>query len=136
MSTIQHAHAAFDRFPQLVRDLTKECGSEGIGAVVERVIEAEQADFCWEGRISETSLGAYEGSSDDGEEPLEMVAILGIFRGRYYVATCVVDGQERLHSMLRLRHFDGFESAERAFLTGAWASVGVAGAVRWRRSRS
>ena len=119
MSTIQHPHAAFDRFPQLVRDLTKEFGSEEIGVVVERFIEAEQADFCWEGRISEMSLGAYEDGFDDGEEPLEVVAILGIFRGRYYVATCVLDSKEQLHSMLRLRHFDGFESAERAFLTGA-----------------
>lgn len=119
MNIIQHPHAAFDRFAQLVRDLTKEFGSEGIGTVVERFIEAEQADFFWEGRISKTPLGAYEDGLDDGEEPREVVAILGIFRGRYYVATCVLDAQERLHSMLRLRHFDGIESAERAFLTGA-----------------
>ena len=119
MSTIRRPHAAFDRFPQLVRDLTQEFGSEENGAVVERFIEAEQLDLCWEGRILETSLGAYEDGLDDGEEPREVVAILGIFRGRYYVATCVLDGQERLHSMLRARHFDGFESAERAFLTGA-----------------
>lgn len=119
MSTIQHPHAAFDRFPQLVRDLTKEFGSQGIAAVVERFIEAEQADFCWEGRLTEKPLGPHEDSFDGEEELLELVAILGIFRGRYYVATCVLDSKERLHSMLRLRHFDGFESAERAFLIGA-----------------
>jgi hypothetical protein len=46
MTTIQqHPHAAFDRFPQLVRDLIDEFGVEGIGAVVERFIEAERADF-------------------------------------------------------------------------------------------
>jgi len=118
MSTIQHPHATFDRFPQLVRDLTKEFGREGIGAVVERFIEAEQAEFWWEGRIAEKSLGLYEDGFDEDEKPLELVGILGIFRCRYYVATCVLDSQKRLHSMLRVRHFDGFERAERAFLTG------------------
>ena len=119
MSTIQHPHAAFDRFPQLVRDLTEEFRSEEIGVVVERFIEAEQVDFCWEGRLTENPLGPHEDSFDGEEDPLELVAILGIFRGRYYVATCVLDSKERLHSMLRLRHFDGFENAERAFLTGS-----------------
>ena len=34
MSQSQHDHAAFDRFPGLVRDLTAEFGSDGIGAIV------------------------------------------------------------------------------------------------------
>src|SRR5947209_4111877 len=73
MSTIQHPHAAYDRFPQLVQDLTEEFGSEGIGAVVERFIEAELAEFCWEGLIAEKSLGLYEDGFDEDEEPLELV---------------------------------------------------------------
>jgi hypothetical protein len=52
-----------------VRDLAKEFGSKGIAAVVERFIEAEQADFCWEGRISERSLGVYEDGFDEGKDP-------------------------------------------------------------------
>ena len=40
MSQAQHDHAAFDRFPALVRDLTAEFGAEGIGAVIEQFIAA------------------------------------------------------------------------------------------------
>jgi hypothetical protein len=46
------------------------------------------------------------------------VAILGYFRAHYYVATCLVDGERCVHWMLRLRHFESFESAEQAFLAG------------------
>jgi hypothetical protein len=68
MSAIQHPHAALDCYPQFVRDLTKEFGSKVIAAVVERFTEAEQADFCWERRISERSLGVYEDGFDEGNE--------------------------------------------------------------------
>lgn len=112
-----HPHAAFDRFPQLVSDLIAEFGAEGIDAVVENFIEAECADFHWDGRIAEMSLGAWE-SLDDEDRRFEKVAILGYFRGRYYVATCLVDGDRHFHWMLRLRHFESFESAEQAFLAG------------------
>jgi len=113
----QHSHAAFDRFPQLVRDLTAEFGADGIDAVVARFIEAERADFHWDGRLAEMNLGAWE-SLDEEDETFEKVAILGYFRGRYYVATCLVDGARRVHSMLRLRQFASFESAEQAFVAG------------------
>jgi hypothetical protein len=68
-SAIQDPHTEFDCYPQFVRDLAKEFGSKGIAAVVERFIEAEQADFCWEGRISERSLGVYEDGFDEGKDP-------------------------------------------------------------------
>lgn len=84
-------HAALDRFPQLRRDLLAEFGAEGIDAVVEHFIEAEQVDFHWDGRIAEVNLGAWE-SLDDEDRTFEKVAILGYFRARYYVATCLVDG--------------------------------------------
>jgi hypothetical protein len=64
-SAIQDPHTEFDCYPQFVRDLAKEFGSKGIAAVV----EAEQADFCWEGRISERSLGVYEDGFDEGKDP-------------------------------------------------------------------
>lgn len=116
MTTLQqHPHAAFDRFPQLRRDLIAEFGSDGIDAVVEHFIEAECADFHWDGRIAEMNLGAWE-SLDEEDEAFELVAIIGYFRSRYYVATCVVDGARHVHWMLRLRHFESFESAEKAFL--------------------
>jgi hypothetical protein len=116
MTTLQqHPHAAFDRFPQLVRDLIAEFGTERIDPVVERFIEAEHADFHWDGRIAEMNLGAWE-SVDDEDEAFERVAIVGYFRSRYYVATCIVDGDRHVHWMLRLRNFESFQSAEQAFL--------------------
>ena len=118
MSQSQHDHAAFDRFPDLVRDLTAEFGSDGIGAIVERFIAAEQADFCWEGRFAEMNLGEFE--SVDGEyEGCERVAVLGYFRGQYYVATCVVDHERTVRALLKVRQFEDFESAETAFLASS-----------------
>jgi hypothetical protein len=118
MSQSHHDHAAFDRFPELVRDLTAKFGSEGIGMIVDTFIAAEQADFCWEGRLAEMNLGEFE-SLDDDEEARERVAVLGYFRGRYYVATCVVDHERSVRALLKVRQFERFNSAESAFLAGS-----------------
>ena len=111
----QHDHAAFDRFPDLVRDLTAEFGSDGIGAIVDRFIAAEQADFRWDGRFAEMNLGEFE-SLDDDEEHRERVAVLGYFRAQYYVATCIVDQKRHVRALLKVRQFESFGSAESAFL--------------------
>lgn len=115
MSQSQHDHAALDRFPELVRDLAAEFGSDGIGAIVEQFIAAERADFCWGGRFAEMNLGAFE--SLDGEyEGCDEVAVLGYFRAQYYVATCVVDQERHVRTLLKVRQFESFESAKNAFL--------------------
>lgn len=115
MTTIHtHPHAAFDRFPQLRRNLIAEFGSDGIDAVVEHFIAAECADFHWDSRLAEMNLGAWE-MLDDADEVVERVAVLGYFRSRYYVATCLVDGDRYVHWLFGLRHFDSFEEAEKAF---------------------
>lgn len=111
----QHDHAAFDRFPDLVRDLTAEFGSDGFGAVIEQFIAAELADFCWGGRFAEMNLGEFE-NVDDEYEVCKRVAVLGFFRGQYYVATCVVDYERSVRALLKVRQFESFESAENAFL--------------------
>ena len=115
MSQLQHDHAAFDRFPELVRDLTAEFGSDGIGAIVDKFVTAEQADFCWEGRFAEMNLGEFE-SLDDDEEHRELVAVLGYFRAQDYVATCIVDEERHVRALLGVRQFESFESAESLFL--------------------
>lgn len=116
MTTLQqHPHAAFDRFPQLVHDLATEFGTDEIAAIADRFVEAERADFHWDGRIAEMPLGVSNDSFEEGEEPLQQVAILGYFRSRYYVATCLVDDHRRARWMLGVRHFDDFETAEKAF---------------------
>ncbi len=91
MYVFDRPHAAFDRFPELVRDLELEFGPDGLDAVVERFVDAELGEFVWDGRIAERDLGAYEGFDDDEFEGSERVRTLSIFRGRYRVATCVVD---------------------------------------------
>lgn len=114
MTTVHpHPHAEFDRYPALLRDLEQQLGRDGISAIAERIIEAERADFHWDGRIAEWNLGAFE--SFDEEEMFERVVIIGYFHGRYYVAICVVDAERRVHWMTRLRPFSNFESAESAF---------------------
>ena len=118
MTTLHnHPHAEFDRFPMLVESVKEEFGTEGLMSNVERFIEAERADFHWDGRIAEMNLGAYD-SLDEDDKAFEAVAIIGYFRSRYYVATCVVDAERHVRWMLRLRYSDSFESAEQAFLAG------------------
>lgn len=118
MTTLHiHPHAEFDRFPQLLDSLAQEFGRDGILSIAERFIKAECADFHWDGRLAEMNLGAYE-SFDEEDEAFELVSIIGYFHNRYYVATCVVDAERHVRWMLRLRHFDSFESAEQAFLAG------------------
>ena len=104
-----HPHAEFDRFPALVAEFG--------GDVVEAIIDAEAADFAWDSRFAERNLGAWEGLDDDDESG-EIVRIIGYFRCRYIVATCVVDGDRHVQMMLKQRHFDRLEDAEQAFLTG------------------
>jgi hypothetical protein len=111
----QHDHAAFDRFPALVQDLTAEFGSDGIGAIVEKFIAAEQADFCWEGRFAEMGLGEFE-SFDGDEDQCERVVVMGYFRSEYYVAICIVDAERNVSALLKSRQFESFERAEFAFL--------------------
>jgi len=119
MCQFDHPHASFDRFPQFVRDLEIEFGPDGLEAVIERFVAAELGEFVWDGRIVERHLGAYESFDDDESDSWDRVRVLGIFRGRYRVATCVVDRSRRLQMMLVSREFDDLPSAENAFRNGA-----------------
>jgi hypothetical protein len=71
-----------------------------------------------DGRIAERDLGAYESFDDDEFEGSERVRTLSIFRGRYRVATCIVDRSRRLQMMLVMDEFDDLPSAEIAFRNG------------------
>src|SRR3546814_17616847 len=96
MTTLHtHPHAAFDRFPQLRRDLIAEFGSDGIDAVVEHFIAAERADFNWDGRLVEMNFGVWESLHEDAATS-ERVVISGLFRSGLSVAMLIV-GRLRLH---------------------------------------
>ncbi|MCW5702308.1 MAG: hypothetical protein KIT82_06970, partial [Bradyrhizobium sp.] len=113
-----HPHAAFDRFPQLLDSLAEEFGRDGVLAIAERVIDAEFADFYWDGRFAEMNCGACEGV-DLEDEAFEQVAIAGYFRGRYYVATCTVDAERRVDRIAGLCHCPTYEAAVAKFLSHA-----------------
>jgi len=107
--TFVHPHAEFDRYPALA----EEFGSD----VVADIIAAEAADFAWDSRFAERNLGAWDGFEDE-EFDAGIVRIIGYFRSRYIVATCLVDANRRVRAMLKQRHFDRFEDADQAFLDG------------------
>ncbi len=118
MTTLHtHPHAEFDRYPALLEDLAQEFGRDGLIATAARIIDAERADFHWDGRIAERNLGAFE-SFDEEEETFERVAVLGYFQGRYYIAICIVDGDRRVRWMTNLHVFESFERAQIAFTIG------------------
>lgn len=107
--TFVHPHAEFDRFPALA----EEFGTD----VIADIIAAEAADFAWDSRFAERNLGAWDGFEDEDFDA-EMVRIIGYFRSRYIVATCLVDADRRVRALLTQRHFDRIEDAEQAFLDG------------------
>ena len=110
-----HPHAALDRFPQLVQDLAREFGREGIEATVEHFIAAEEGDFYWDGRIAERREAGEDSGWDESDLCTRRVHVLGYFRRRYYVASYLADGRYDVERLIRVRHYDDAASAERAF---------------------
>ncbi|MBP7339650.1 hypothetical protein [Niveispirillum sp.] len=113
-----HPQAAIDRFAALVDDVRVEFGEEGLMANVERFISAERPEFIWDGRFQEHYLGEWMGD-DDGAEGLHCILILSHFRGEFIVASCLVDGDERLHSMTRQCAYGSRAAAGKAFQSAA-----------------
>lgn len=114
-----HPHAEFDRFPMLVESVRQQFNDDGLMSNVERFIDAEGADFHWDGRNAEHKIGLFESLDDDAESAFERVDIIGYFRARYYVAACILDAERCVRATVRLRQFDGFEDAEEVFLGGS-----------------
>lgn len=107
-------HASFDPFPKLVDSLIADYGRGGAVIEAERLIAAEYADFHWDSRIAEMNLGAHDDVDEDAEL-FERVAIIGYLRGRYFAATCAVDGERRVDRVILLRHADTFDAAVALF---------------------
>lgn len=107
--------ASRDAYPALIAGLEAEFGREGSVEIATQYLEAECADFHWESRIEERHLGAYENLDDDGGE-LDRIAIIGVLRGAWFIAICVVDGDGAVHSMHDLRLFGSAWDADEAFV--------------------
>ena len=107
-----------DGYSQLVRELQAEFLHGDVGALADRIVEAEAADFYWEARVRERYLGQHFGLNDDPDdagEELARVAILSLFAGRWHAGACLVDGEGRAVRLLWRRAFAGFADAEVAF---------------------
>lgn len=98
----------------LIAGLQIEFGSRAAEGLAHHFLEAEQVDFHWDARVSERWLGAYEAQDDDNLE-LDRIQILGLLDGRWFIATCIVDGDGNAHGMLGCRNFGSESAARKAF---------------------
>ncbi len=116
MTTISaSAGTRIDPFERLIAGLEWEFQSADCDAVARRFLDAEAADFHWEARRDERTLGPYEGLEDDGEGPLARVAIVGCLAGKWFVATMIRADAGGVLELIRCEHFAGCEEAGRAF---------------------
>jgi len=86
------------------------------GAVLAaRILEAEEVDFLWDGRVVERYLGQHFGFDDDAETELSRVAIVSVLDGEWHAAVCVVDGDGGAVSLLWNRCCNGQDEAQAVF---------------------
>ncbi|MCW3835042.1 hypothetical protein ACFQ1E_01710 [Sphingomonas canadensis] len=99
----------------LVSGLEIEFGREVGEALARRFLDAEEADFHWDARVSERWLGSYDRGDCEEEIELDRVAIFGRFDGEWFVAVCIVDGDGCPHGLMGLRTFRSERAARRAY---------------------
>lgn len=104
-----------DGYLELVQGLESRFGQSEGRALAEHFLGAERADFYWQARRRERFLGAYESLDDDEDRALDRVAIIGFWQGRWFVATCLVNGDGAVDSLIAWRHFAQASDAEKAF---------------------
>lgn len=118
MVEVQSIGGASDRvMAALIAGLESEFGRGAGAALAERFLAAEESDFCWDARIEERWLGAYT-SVDEEDIELDRVAVIGRLDGRWFVAVCIVDGEEVAHGMMGRRTFGCEREAREAFANG------------------
>lgn len=115
MTQVSSISEASDRvMAKLISGLEIEFGSRAAQGLAQHFLEAEEVDFHWDARKSERWLGAYK-AQDDNEIELDCVTIIGFLDGRWFVATCIVDGDGNPHFMLGCRKFRSKKAARKAF---------------------
>jgi hypothetical protein len=115
MGMISHLSAnGIDTFAALVLTLEAEFGSSETAGLAVHYCDAEAADFHWEARQMERHLSAYQ-SLDETRDDLESIRIIGFLNERWFVATCIVDGDGAVQDMIRLLHFSSAWDADQAF---------------------
>lgn len=107
-----------DRYQQLVKELRSEYHCEDVGALADRIVADEAADFHWAARIRDRYLGQWldgDRCLGEGGEDFARMAIMSFLGGRWHAGSCVVDGEGRAVELLWLQSFEGIEDAEGAF---------------------
>lgn len=107
--------ASNDAYPALVADLETQFECTEIDAIAAHFVDAEAADFYWESRIDERYLGVFESDFDDASA-LDRIAIVGRFRGVWFTAICLVDGDGNVHWMQHLEQTKTQDAARTAFI--------------------
>jgi hypothetical protein len=115
MTTVSTISESADRvMATLIAGLEIQFGRGAAEGLAHHFLEAEEVDFHWDARISERWLGVYEAQDDDDLE-LDRIQIMGRLDGRWFVATCIVDGDGNAHGMLGCREFGSESAARKAY---------------------
>jgi hypothetical protein len=107
-----------DAYARLVEGLRMEFGCADVGALAERIFEAEKAEFHWEARIQERYLGqhfALDLIADDAGDDVSRMAILSFIADRWHAGVCLVDGDGCAIDLLWLRSFERHDDAAELF---------------------
>jgi hypothetical protein len=116
MSNPTQVHGEYDPYPKLLASLEAQFGREEI-ARADNYLRAEWADFHWDGRLAERAIGEHPDCVDEDGEPILLVAIVGILKGRYYVTVAHVTPAREFAAIEGVTQFDDFEAAVAAFQT-------------------
>ena len=107
-----------DTYARLVEGLRMEFACSDVAALVDRIFDAEKAEFHWDARVRERYLGQHF-PLDPGDEcaagELERIAILSFLAARWHAGICLVDGDGSAVELLWLRSFERREDALDAF---------------------
>lgn len=98
---------------KLIAGLEIEFGNRAAEGLAHHFLASEEVDFYWDARLSERWLGAYEAADDDDLE-LDRMQIMGHLDGRWFVATCIINGDGNAHFMTGCRYFANESAARKA----------------------
>ena len=118
MTIISTLPGAGDAYARLVDGLRMELGCSDIGALAERIFEAEKADFHWQARVRERYLGQHfelDFGDEDASDDLSRIAILSFLGQRWHAGICLVDGDGCAVDLLWLRSFERHDEATETF---------------------
>lgn len=107
-------HNGTDAYPQLLDGLRVEFGCDDVDALGEAFLAAEEVDFHWNSRLFSRHLGQFF-DRDDTDEEFDGVAIIGLLAGRWFVATCIVDGDGEAVDLLGKQVFASYREAATVF---------------------